>query len=163
MRPNTPPHPRSPFVPRRTPRSSGSASVTTVSAEAGRLLAVHHAILTRYAPAGPAIVVGPWARAGDPGPVGPGARLGLGEPSVQGLVFQTGRPARIDHYGASGGVADSVRQRGIRSAAGAPITLEGRLWGLITVGSTREDRLPADTEGWLAGFIELVTTAIANA
>src|SRR5205807_9797436 len=39
----------------------------------------------------------------------------------------------------------------------------GRLWGRIGVGSRTEEPLPADTEAWLAGFTELVATAIANA
>jgi signal transduction histidine kinase len=46
----------------------------------------------------------------------------------------------------------------------------GRLWGVMTVASTggrpppegTEDRLPADTEERLAGFTELVATAVAN-
>ena len=46
---------------------------------------------------------------------------------------------------------------------GVPISVEGRLWGVVTVSSTREESLPADTEARLAGFTELVATAIANA
>ena len=37
------------------------------------------------------------------------------------------------------------------------------MWGVVTVSSTREESLPADTEARLAGFTELVATAIANA
>jgi signal transduction histidine kinase len=43
-----------------------------------------------------------------------------------------------------------------------PISVEGRLWGAMLVGSRREP-LPAGTEGRLAGFTELVATAIATA
>jgi len=43
-----------------------------------------------------------------------------------------------------------------------PISVEGRLWGAIFVGSTREP-LPADAEVRLAGFTELAATVIANA
>jgi GAF domain-containing protein len=39
--------------------------------------------------------------------------------------------------------------------------VEGELWGTITVASLRS-ALPADTERRLAGFTELVATAIAN-
>ena len=46
---------------------------------------------------------------------------------------------------------------------GAPISVEGRLWGLVVVMSTSDEPLPADTEARLAGFTELVATAIANA
>jgi signal transduction histidine kinase len=44
-----------------------------------------------------------------------------------------------------------------------PISVEGRLWGVITVTSVRDQPLPADTEARLAGFTELVGTALANA
>ena len=44
-----------------------------------------------------------------------------------------------------------------------PISVAGRLWGVVTVGSAREASLPADTEARLAAFTELVGTAIANA
>jgi signal transduction histidine kinase len=45
---------------------------------------------------------------------------------------------------------------------GAPIWVEGRLWGVITAGS-RSGLLPAGTEARLAGFTEPVATAIAHA
>jgi len=51
----------------------------------------------------------------------------------------------------------------VRSAVGAPIRVEGRLWGLMNVYSTEVKPLPADTEERLARFTELVATAIANA
>jgi signal transduction histidine kinase len=46
---------------------------------------------------------------------------------------------------------------------GVPIRVEGRLWGVMIVASSREEPLPADTERQLAGFTELAATAIANA
>src|SRR5581483_3500056 len=45
---------------------------------------------------------------------------------------------------------------------GSPIAVDGRVWGAMGVGLRRE-RLPQDTEQRLAGFTELVATAIANA
>jgi GAF domain-containing protein len=51
---------------------------------------------------------------------------------------------------------------GLRAGVGAPIRVEGRLWGLISVASTRGP-LPADSEERLAAFTELVATAVANA
>jgi signal transduction histidine kinase len=44
-----------------------------------------------------------------------------------------------------------------------PISVEGRLWGFILVAYRRPEPLPADTEARLAGFAELVATALANA
>ena len=40
--------------------------------------------------------------------------------------------------------------------------LEGRVWGALFVHSTSGGALPADTEARLAGFTELVATAISN-
>jgi signal transduction histidine kinase len=57
----------------------------------------------------------------------------------------------------------AARQIGMRSVAGAPISVEGRLWGVIIAASTRETALPSGTERRLAAFTELVATAIASA
>jgi signal transduction histidine kinase len=84
--------------------------------------------------------------------------------NVSSLVFETGRPARVDDYSqVSGPAADLVRKLGVRSGVGVPISVEGRLWGVIIVASASEQPLAADTEARLAGFTELVGTAIANA
>src|SRR5262249_28088452 len=88
---------------------------------------------------------------------------GLGGWNVPTLVSQTGRPARIDDYaGASGPVGVFVREFGFRAAVGVPVSVEGRLWGVVVVGS-RAEPLPAGTEGGLAWFPEMAATAIANA
>jgi signal transduction histidine kinase len=80
------------------------------------------------------------------------------------IVLRTGRPARIDDYGdTSGPSADLARDWGFRSAVGAPISVEGRLWGVISAASTRDEPVPAGAEARLAGFTELVGTALANA
>jgi signal transduction histidine kinase len=52
---------------------------------------------------------------------------------------------------------------GIRSGVGAPIVVEGRLWGVAMVGWSRREPLPPDTEARVANFADLVATAIANA
>ena len=79
------------------------------------------------------------------------------------LVFQTGRSARIGSYtDASGLLGDMAIETGIRASVGAPISVTGKLWGVMIVAS-RTEPLPADTEERLAGFTELAATAIANA
>jgi len=50
----------------------------------------------------------------------------------------------------------------MQSAVGAPITVDGRLWGALIVGSVQPEPLPADTEARMARFAELVATAISN-
>src|ERR1700752_4360889 len=49
-----------------------------------------------------------------------------------------------------------------RTATATVVSVEGRLGGLMMVGSARGP-LPAGTEARLAGFTELAATAIANA
>jgi signal transduction histidine kinase len=48
-------------------------------------------------------------------------------------------------------------------AVGAPIVVEGRLWGVIEAIWKRQESPPADTEARMARFAELLETAIANA
>jgi GAF domain-containing protein len=80
------------------------------------------------------------------------------------IVFETARSARIDDYAdATGPPGVAARDTGVRSAVGTPITVEGRLWGIVVAGSRREQPLPADSETRLASFTGLVATAIANA
>src|SRR6202041_3481719 len=56
-----------------------------------------------------------------------------------------------------------VRLReGILSSVAVPIYVNGRLWGMIAVGSGPAP-LPPDTEQRMSEFTELVATAIANA
>ena len=93
-----------------------------------------------------------------------GTRVNLTGRNVSSLVFETAQPARVDKRDdAAGPVGELVRELGIRSAVGVPVSVGGRLWGILAVTSTREEPLPAGTEARLADFTELVATAIANA
>jgi signal transduction histidine kinase len=91
--------------------------------------------------------------------------LPLGGRNVTTLVYQTGRPARVDYGEEVSGVIGQVGARDwrLRTAMGVPIGVEGRPWGAMVVAFTHDELLPADTEARLAGFTELVATAIANA
>ncbi|GAA5117897.1 hypothetical protein GCM10023320_21040 [Pseudonocardia adelaidensis] len=134
-----------------------------VTAEVGLLLDADYTAMERYHPEGGVTVLGAWAREGEvPTPVG--SRIEIGDRNVTTLVFETGRPAHVDLYGADAGrLSESALVAGVRSAVGAPISVQGRLWGAIVVGSRRREPLPADAEARLAGFTELVASAIANA
>ena len=135
---------------------------TVVAGEVGQLLPVDSAALCRYEPDGALTFVSQWGSVTTQFPVG--SRWMLGGHNVGTLVFQTGRPARVDGYAesSSGALGAGIREAGLRSAVGTPIIVEGRLWGLIPVALQREQPLPADTEARLASFTELVATAIAN-
>src|SRR4029077_5751911 len=62
----------------------------------------------------------------------------------------------------SGPIAERLRASGLRSGVGAPIVVEGRLWGAMASGWTGGPP-PPDAEARVAQFTDLVGTAIANA
>jgi len=76
-------------------------------------------------------------------------------------IRQTGQAARIDDYRDVPGAEYFLRE-GLRSAVGMPIHVNGRLWGMIAVGSG-EGPLPDGTERRMTEFTDLVATAVANA
>lgn len=146
------------LVARAVPPEQVFAAVT---AEVGRLLSADFTLMSRYDQDDAATIVGAWTISGaDPAPGG--TRLSLGGNDVHTLVLQTGRSARMDDYSkASGMAADVARKADVRSAAGVPISVAGRLWGIVVIASAVE--LPPDTEARLADFTELVGTAVGNA
>jgi signal transduction histidine kinase len=80
------------------------------------------------------------------------------------LVQRTGRAARRESYeDATGQIAEVARDLGQRSAVGAPIVVDGRLWGVMISSWTKTGQASADTETRVVQFTELVATAIANA
>ena len=135
-----------------------------VTEEVGRLLEVDFATLVRYDPQDAITIVGTWTRTGAPSPTPVGDRMPLGGRNLSTLVYQTGRPERIDYNVVSGAIGDAAASEWrLRLSAGVPIRIEGQLWGAMLVAFTREESLPADAEARLAGFTELVATAVANA
>jgi PAS domain S-box-containing protein len=93
-----------------------------------------------------------------------GTLLPLDGDSVNAVVRDTAAPARFESYeGASGALAHLLRRLGIRSEVGAPVVVEGRVWGVLVAGSDGPEPLPASTERRLANFAELIATAVANA
>jgi signal transduction histidine kinase len=108
-------------------------------------------------------VVGAWSLRG-PLAIPIGLQLELEGDVVATRAFHAQRPVRMDDYSqAQGPDAEHVRSLGVRSAAGTPIVVEGRTWGVMTVASLRPEPLPAGTEERIGAFAELVATAIANA
>lgn len=92
-----------------------------------------------------------------------GSRIPLAGESVTTEVRRTGRPARIDDFErAAGPTAELLRAKGTRSGVGAPIVVEGRLWGVMCCSWTGGPP-PPEAEGRVAQFTDLVGTAIANA
>jgi signal transduction histidine kinase len=135
-----------------------------VAEEIGRIVSIDGTRILRYEADGTATVIAGWNESVEVPELEVGARVALEGESVSTLVFRTGRPARIDNYPSSvGPLSEALQGAGVRSAAGAPIIIEGRLWGVMAAGSTKPEPLPTGTELRLAEFTELVATAIANA
>ena len=134
-----------------------------VAEEVEQLLPVDSAAMCRYEPGLTLTFVAQRGSAVGRFPVG--TRRALGGHNLGTLVFESGRPVRVDDYAdnSSGSLGGIVREAGLRSAVGTPVVVEDRLWGLIAAGSCREQPLPPDTEARLASFTELVATAVANA
>ena len=137
------------------------AAVTEETARTARLLRLDSAHLVVYERDQTATVVGSFNLQGPPIPVG--TRVPMEGDNIIGRVYRTQQPARIDDYAdATGAVAKNVRSIGVRAAVGVPVLVGGRLWGVMAVGSSRPEPLPADTEMRIGAFTELVATAIGN-
>jgi GAF domain-containing protein len=94
-----------------------------------------------------------------------GLRSQLGEWPTTTAVCRTGRTARSDvtavEVTGGGLIAGMVRAKGFLSTVAAPIVVEGRLWGAMTVSDSRT-ALTSDTERRIENFTDLIATAIAN-
>jgi signal transduction histidine kinase len=93
-----------------------------------------------------------------------GERITLSGESVAPMIMRTGAPARLDSYdGVAGPTAERLRQLGIRSAVGAPVVVNGHIWGALVAAPSRTEILPPETEARVGDFADLVAIAIANA
>jgi signal transduction histidine kinase len=129
--------------------------------EAARMFNAPLSALLRYDANGTATLLA--TADGFLGPIGRSWRV-EGDSSAIARVCRTGLPARADYTRpAHGPIAAAARREGGRSAVGVPVVVDGIFWGVMAVGSRETEPLPADLEGRLAKFTELLATAIANA
>jgi putative methionine-R-sulfoxide reductase with GAF domain len=90
-----------------------------------------------------------------------GTRTPIAGNTLASTVLRTRGPARMDSYeNVAGVLAAQVRAVGIRAAVGVPVIVDGRVWGLATVGSARPGPMSADTELRISGFAELVASVV---
>jgi signal transduction histidine kinase len=143
--------------------SSPRQLFAVVAEQVARIIDVPLVRLVRFDRDGSAVeLVGGWGESIDE--VAIGTRWPLDGPGVLASVWESGRPARLDDFtDVPGDAAAVVRKMGMRSAVASPITVEGRRWGAIVVLSPWQVPLPESTEARLAGFTELLATAVANA
>jgi GAF domain-containing protein len=143
-------------------REASQAEVFTAIAEGiGQLLGTEVIRMLRFEDDRSAVVVASSGQVEGVFPIG--SRQPLEGEAAASRVRATGRPARIDDFARSSGpLAETVRSIGIRCVVAAPILVEGRLWGAMVTGTTRDEPPPQETEARLEQFTELMATAIAN-
>jgi signal transduction histidine kinase len=132
-------------------RGSAPARVfAQVAEEVGLLVAAETAMVFQYVSDREAIVVGTWGEVG--GPLRAGRRLTHGGDSLIAAIHRTRQPARME---------DDAPTTTFSSVAGSPVLVDGLLWGAILAASSTAT-LPADAEGQIAQFTDLVAAAISN-
>jgi GAF domain-containing protein len=142
--------------------ASPTAVFDAVAGEMDGLLDADGVTVSRYEPDEEVTVVA--HHGSNASRVPPGTRMRPEAASVTATVRRTERPARMEHYeGSHGAIAQLVHTLGVHTAVGAPIVVEGRLWGIV-IATWKGDESPlADTEERMAQFAQLLDTAIANA
>jgi signal transduction histidine kinase len=135
---------------------------SSVAMELARFLGVSTSALVRYQADGACLLLAAHDEAGlIDMPIG--ERFSLEGQNLATNVLRTGRAARIDYHNAAGSTAARMRKLGIRSGVGAPVVVQGRMWGAALVGSSRPEPLPSNTEARVTEFADMVATAIADA
>ncbi|TMK41346.1 MAG: GAF domain-containing sensor histidine kinase [Actinobacteria bacterium] len=135
---------------------------TAVAEEVTRLLRANMGGVARYGADQSLTLVAEWHEGSAGLPVG--MRLDQGNDIERLRDLWSGRPVRLTNYeGMSDLVVSLARELGIHSTVGAPILVDGAVWGSIYVNTTKPEPFPADTEARVMGFAELVATAISNA
>ena len=113
----------------------------------GDVLGVPLVAVWRYESDGTGTVVGAWS---EPAASARG-RHAAGRSTSTAIIArvrETGRPARIDDLAdVPGRSPTSCAGAGIRSAAGAPIVVDGDVWGVMAAGATEGERLPGPHRG----------------
>ena len=130
--------------------AGGAASAEVFAAiarEVAGVLGVSLVAVWRYESDGTGTVVGAWS---EPPHLLRG-RAAAGRSTTRRSSPASGRPAVPRGATTSptvhGTIADIVREAGIRSAAGAPIVVDGDVWGVMAAGATEGERLPGPHRG----------------
>ena len=144
--------------------AGGAASAdvfTAIAREVGHVVDLPLVLVWRFEPGKTAAtVIAEWSEV--PHSWQAGTHWPLDGPGLAVQMLKTGRPARIDDYAElPGSIAAASRESRLRGSAGAPIIVDGDIWGWMAAATSRAS-LPDHVEDRLAEFTELVATAIAN-
>jgi signal transduction histidine kinase len=142
---------------------SPSEVFTAVTEAVGLLLDADLAVLHVFHGDATATTIASWSGDGPKLPVG--TRFPLDRDNLAARIFETGAPARMHSSDEAWRreATDLVRSLHVRSAVGAPILVEGKLWGALMAATRRVEPWAESAETRIAAFTELVATAIANA
>jgi signal transduction histidine kinase len=138
---------------------------TAVAAELGRVLGADHTHIVRFEPDNTATVVGFWSDPDFPQIMPPlDGNWPIEDGTVSATVRATARPARrTDFEQAADAIGVWVRSKDVRCVVGCPVNVEGRVWGAMLMHAMENEPQPGVTEDRMREFVELVSTAIANA
>ena len=134
-----------------------------VTQAVGLLLDADLAVLHVFPGDGTATTVASW---GSDAPILPvGSRFPLDGDNLAARIFESGAPARMHSYDEAwkGAATNLARTLRIRSAVGAPVIVEGKLWGALMAATREVGPWAENAETRIGAFTELVATAIANA
>ena len=134
-----------------------------VTQAVGLLLDADLAVLHVFPGDGTATTVASW---GSDAPILPvGSRFPLDGDNLAARIFESGAPARMHSYDEAwkGAATNLARTLRVRSAVGAPVIVEGKLWGALMAATREVGPWAENAETRIGAFTELVATAIANA
>jgi signal transduction histidine kinase len=132
-----------------------------IAEQVGDVIGLPLVVVWRYESDGVGVVISAWGELRHQ--FEPGSRWPLDGGAVCALLRKVGHPRRVEDFAdVPGTLADAQRAAGICACAGAPIIIDGEVWGAISVFSTDPVPLPDQIEYRLAEITELVATAISN-
>src|SRR5262249_46694282 len=135
--------------------ADASSVFDAVCEETGRLVGAASVNLSHYTSDGFNVTMAGWSLRDTHVPVG--TRAPVAHDTIAGEITRTRLPARIESWDrATSELARLVRERGVRSSVGAPVVVEGTVWGALVAGTDQEEPLPVGTELRLARFTELI-------
>ena len=144
--------------------TGGAASrevFAAIAREVARVLGLQLVEVSRFEPDGTVTVIGAWSDR--PQPPEAGARWPLDGPTMPTRVQRTGQPVRLESCAQTpGAMTDAAGARGIVSAAGAPIVVDGELWGAMATYWWGPEPLPDRIEHRLAEFTALIAAAFTG-
>ncbi|HWT95481.1 MAG TPA: diguanylate cyclase, partial [Solirubrobacteraceae bacterium] len=130
---------------------------TLVATEVGRVFGGDAGAIVRLDADGGQIM-GSWSDGMPQHP--PGMRFAIPETGLVTAAIRAGAPARGSV--SAGTLAETVSQLGYRETIVAPVLLDHRAWGIISVTAAREGSLGPAVGARLMDFGALIATAVAN-